>query len=99
AGQAATEVDGVRVPAGNRLQGANSFKQGPAKVLASTRVTVAFAALGHAVGSYDAALAYCRERRQFGKPLVSFQIVQERLVRMLAEGAPIPLLCPPGCPP
>jgi len=91
--QADIELDGVRVPAGNRLQGANSFKQGPAKVLASTRVTVAFAALGHAVGSYDAALAYCRERRQFGKPLVSFQIVQERLVRMLAEVTAMQLIC------
>src|SRR5215475_1775595 len=67
--------------------------RGPAKVLASTRVTVAFAALGHAVGSYDAALAYCRERRQFGKPLVSFQIVQERLVRMLAEVTAMQLIC------
>jgi glutaryl-CoA dehydrogenase len=32
-------------------------------------------ALGHAVGAYDAALSYCRDRRQFGKPLISFQIV------------------------
>ena len=56
-------------------------------------MTVAFAALGHAVGSYDAALAYCRERRQFGKPLVSFQIVQERLVRMLAEVTAMQLIC------
>src|SRR5262249_57284454 len=96
AGQAATEVDGVRVPAGNRLPGANTFQQGPAKVLASTRVTVAFAALGHAVGSYDAALAYCRERRQFGKPLVSFQIVQERLAHVLAPVSAMQLICPLG---
>jgi alkylation response protein AidB-like acyl-CoA dehydrogenase len=56
-------------------------------------LTVAFGALGHAVGSYDAALTYCRERRQFGKPLVSFQIVQERLVRMLAEVTAMQLIC------
>jgi glutaryl-CoA dehydrogenase len=63
------------------------------KVLASTRLTVAFGALGHAVGCYDAALSYCRERRQFGKPLVGFQIVQERLVRMLAEVTAMQLIC------
>ena len=51
------------------------------------------AALGHAVGSYDAALTYCRRRHQFGKPLVSFQIVQEKLVRMLAEVTAMQLYC------
>jgi glutaryl-CoA dehydrogenase len=30
-------------------------------------------------------VAYCLQRQQFGKPLVSFQIVQDRLVKMLAE--------------
>ena len=90
--QADIELSGVRVPAGDRLPGANSFKDA-GKVLASTRLTVAFGALGHAVGSYDAALSYCRERRQFGKPLVGFQIVQERLVRMLAEVTAMQLIC------
>jgi glutaryl-CoA dehydrogenase len=90
--QADIELSGVRVAAGNRLPGANSFKDA-GKVLASTRLTVAFGALGHAVGSYDAALSYCRERRQFGKPLVGFQIVQERLVRMLAEVTAMQLIC------
>jgi glutaryl-CoA dehydrogenase len=90
--QADIEFDGVRVPAANRLPSANSFKDA-GKVLASTRLTVAFGALGHAVGSFDAALTYCRDRRQFGKPLVSFQIVQERLVRMLAEVTSMQLFC------
>jgi len=90
--QADIEFDGARVPAANRLPGANSFKAA-GQVLASTRLTVAFGALGHAVGSFDAALTYCRERRQFGKPLVSFQIVQERLVRMLAEVTSMQLFC------
>ncbi|MBV9414114.1 MAG: acyl-CoA dehydrogenase family protein [Solirubrobacterales bacterium] len=90
--QSDIELSGVRVPAGDRLPGANSFKDA-GKVLASTRLTVAFGALGHAVGSYDAALSYCRERRQFGKPLVGFQIVQERLVRMLAEVTAMQLIC------
>jgi glutaryl-CoA dehydrogenase len=50
-------------------------------------------ALGHAVAGYDAALVYAKRRRQFGKPLCSFQIVQERLVRMLAEVTAMQLYC------
>jgi glutaryl-CoA dehydrogenase len=90
--QAQIELTGVRVPASSRLPGANSFKD-TGKVLASTRQTCAWAALGHAVGSYDAALSYCRARSQFGRPLVSFQIVQEKLVRMLAEVTAMQLYC------
>jgi glutaryl-CoA dehydrogenase len=90
--QADIELRGVRVAADARLPQAHSFKD-VGRVLASTRLTCAFAALGHAVGAYDAALTYCRERRQFGKPLISFQIVQERLVKMLAEVTAMQLYC------
>ncbi len=90
--QAQIELDGVRIPVGSRLPGTNTFKD-TGRVLASTRLTCAFAALGHAVGAYDAALTYCRQRRQFGKPLVSFQIVQERLVKMLADVTAMQLYC------
>jgi glutaryl-CoA dehydrogenase len=79
--QAHIELRGVRVPLDARLPGANTFKD-TGKVLASTRVTCAFAALGHAVGAYDAALTYCWERRQFGKPLVT------RRLRAARPGAP-----------
>ena len=90
--QAHIELRGVRVPMSARLPGARSFKDA-GRVLTATRLTCAFAALGHAVGAYDAALSYCRERRQFGKPLVSFQIVQERLVKMLDEVTAMQLYC------
>jgi glutaryl-CoA dehydrogenase len=85
-------LDGVRVPAANRLPGAESFKDA-GRVLAATRVTCAYAALGHAVAAYDAALSYARAREQFGKPLASFQIVQEKLVRMLSEITAMQLYC------
>jgi glutaryl-CoA dehydrogenase len=62
-------------------------------VLASRRNTCAYAALGHAVAAFDAALAYSKQRIQFGKPLCSFQIVQERLTRMLAEITSMQLIC------
>jgi glutaryl-CoA dehydrogenase len=85
-------LNGVRVPAESRLPGAQSFKDA-GRVLAATRTTCAYAALGHAVAAYDAALTYARTRKQFGRPLASFQIVQEKLVRMLAEITAMQLYC------
>jgi glutaryl-CoA dehydrogenase len=85
-------LDGVKVPAESRLPGARSF-QDTGRVLAATRTTCAYAALGHAVAAYDTALTYARARKQFGKPLASFQIVQEKLVRMLAEITAMQLYC------
>ena len=90
--QAEIQITGVRLPDRDRLPLANAFSDVGA-VLASTRNTVAWAALGHATAAYDAAMSYCRQRVQFGKPLVSFQIVQERLVRMLAELCGMQLYC------
>jgi glutaryl-CoA dehydrogenase len=90
--QAEIALTDVRVPESNRLPGANSFKD-TARVLAGTRNSVAWGALGHATAGYEIAMQYCSERIQFGKPLVSFQIVQERLVRMLAEVCSMQLYC------
>ena len=90
--QAEIRLDGVRVPEASRLPGAESFKD-TGRVLVTTRGTCAWSALGHAVAAYDAALTYSKQRTQFGRPLCSFQIVQERLVRMLAEVTSMQLYC------
>ena len=90
--QAEIELDEVRVPAENLLPGAQSFKN-TAAVLTSTRVVCAWAALGHAVAGYDAALTYAQRRVQFGKPLTSFQLVQDRLVKMLTKVTAMQLFC------
>jgi len=90
--QAEIALDGVRVPAESRLPYARSFRD-TAAVLASTRATCAWAALGHAVAGFDAALSYAGRRTQFGKPLVSFQLIQDRLVRMLAKVTAMQLYC------
>ena len=90
--QADIRLDGVRVPVESRLPGANTFKDA-GRVLVTTRGTCAWAALGHAVAAYDTALTYCMRRVQFGRPLASFQIVQERLVKMLAEVTAMQLYC------
>jgi glutaryl-CoA dehydrogenase len=90
--QAEITLTDVRVPEENRLPGANSFRD-TGRVLAGTRNAVAWGALGHATAAYEVAVAYCRQRQQFGKPLVSFQIVQDRLVKMLAEICSMQLYC------
>jgi glutaryl-CoA dehydrogenase len=90
--QAEIDLNSVRVPAANKLPGAESFRD-TAAVLASTRATCAWAALGHAVAGFDAALAYTRRRTQFGRPLVSFQLIQDRLVKMLAKVTAMQLYC------
>ena len=90
--QAQISLAGVRVPEASRLPGAEHFRDA-GRVLVTTRITCAWGALGHAVGAYDAALTYSKQRTQFGKPLCSFQIVQERLVRMLAEVTGMQLYC------
>jgi len=74
----------VRVPEANRLQKANSFAD-TATVLRLTRAEVAWAAVGIAVGAYEAALAYAKERIQFGKPIASHQMVQDLLVKSLGN--------------
>jgi glutaryl-CoA dehydrogenase len=73
-----------RVPEADRLQNANSFKD-CGKVLRMTRTGVAWFAVGCAMGAYEHALRYAFERKQFGKPIGGFQLVQDLLVRMLGN--------------
>jgi glutaryl-CoA dehydrogenase len=90
--QADIDLVDVHIPAENRLPGANSFVD-TGKVLKATRASCAWSALGHAVAGYDAALTYATQRTQFGKPLARFQIVQEKLARMLTEITAMQLYC------
>ena len=85
-------LDDVRVPEANRLEGANSFRD-TAAVLRLTRAGVAWMATGCARGAYEHALAYARQRQQFGKPIAGFQLVQDLLVRMLANVTSSACLC------
>jgi glutaryl-CoA dehydrogenase len=77
-------LNGVRVPESSRLQKASSFRQ-TAAVLRLTRAGVAWQAVGCAAGAYEHALAYAKEREQFGRPIAGFQLVQDLLVRMLSN--------------
>ena len=73
-----------RVPESDRLQNANSFKD-TANILRMTRAGVAWQAVGCGRGAYEAALKYTMERRQFGRPIAGFQLVQDLLVTMLGD--------------
>jgi glutaryl-CoA dehydrogenase len=90
--QADITLEDVRVPPENRLPAARSFRD-TTRVLATTRSTCAWAALGHATAAYDTALQYALQRRQFGEQLASFQIIQQRLVSMLADLTAMQLYC------
>jgi len=90
--QAHIVLDDVRVPAGNRLAMSTSFRDVSA-VLNTTRSTVAWEALGHAVAAYEIAVRYAHERVQFGKPIESYQLVQNKLANMLADLTAMQLIC------
>jgi glutaryl-CoA dehydrogenase len=74
----------VRVPAENRLANVNTFRD-TEKVLMASRFCVSWEAIGAAIAGYETALAYAKQRKQFGVPLASFQLIQYRLARMLAD--------------
>ena len=74
----------VRLPEENRLQGGNSFRD-TARVLRMTRYMVGWASTGIQMGAFEHTLKYTQERLQFGKPIASFQMVQDLLAKMLAN--------------
>jgi glutaryl-CoA dehydrogenase len=77
-------LEDCRVPEENRLQNDASFRD-TARVLRMTRGFVAWEAVGCAMGAYENALAYAQTREQFGKPIASFQLVQDLLVKMIGN--------------
>src|SRR6267142_2037172 len=77
-------MDNCRVAEENRLQADMSFRD-TSKVLRMTRAGVAWMATGCGMGAYEHALAYAQKREQFGKPIGSFQLVQDLLVKMLGN--------------
>ncbi|WP_369831192.1 acyl-CoA dehydrogenase family protein [Cryobacterium sp. Y50] len=75
-------LQNVVVAERDRLPGATSFRD-TNRLLTNSRVWVGWQSVGLQFAAYDYALRYALERRQFGKPIASFQLVQEKLVRIL----------------
>lgn len=76
--------DNVKVPKENLLPNITGLK-GPLMCLNSARYGIAWGVLGAAMECYDTALQYGLERKQFGKPIASFQLQQKKLAEMLTE--------------
>jgi glutaryl-CoA dehydrogenase len=72
------------IPLENRLPGVKGLK-GPLSCLNQARYGIAWGAVGAAMACYDWALQYSQQRIQFGKPIASFQLVQQKLVWMITE--------------
>jgi glutaryl-CoA dehydrogenase len=89
---ATIHLDGVRVAEANRLAEAHSFED-TARVLRLTRMGVAWMATGCERGAYEHALAYTKGREQFGRPIASFQLVQDLLVQMLGNVTASTAIC------
>ncbi|HMB18719.1 MAG TPA: acyl-CoA dehydrogenase family protein [Gaiellaceae bacterium] len=78
-------LDGVRVPAENVLAGEGDGMKVALSALDNGRISLAAGCVGIAQGCLDASLAYARERRQFGRSIASFQLVQELLAEIAVE--------------
>jgi len=81
-----------RIPVDNKLPGVKGLK-GPLGCLSQARYGIAWGAIGAAMACYDWALQYAQQRIQFGKPIGSFQLVQQKLVWMVTEMTKAQLLC------
>mgnify|MGYP000285989332 CR=1 FL=1 len=71
------------IPLDNRLE--VEGLRGPLSCLNQARYGISWGAIGSAISCYETALNYAKTRIQFGKPIASFQIIQEKLVWMLNE--------------
>ncbi len=85
-------LDDVEAAEEDRLQKAESLKD-VAKVLKMTRAGIYWMAVGCARGAYEHALDYSKQREQFGRPIAGFQLVQDLLVRMLANVTSSTAMC------
>lgn len=76
--------DDVKVPKENIFPEITGLK-GPLMCLNSARFGIAWGVIGAAIDCYNTALQYAIERKQFGKPIASFQLQQKKLAEMLTE--------------
>ena len=77
-------LEDVRVPGANLLPKAEGLKA-PLQCLTQARFGIAWGAVGAAMACFETALSYTRERKQFGRPIASFQLTQAKLADMVTE--------------
>jgi len=76
--------DNVSIPKENILPGVKGLK-GPLSCLNSARYGIAWGAIGAAMDCYNTAVSYALERKQFKKPIASFQLNQKKLAEFVTE--------------
>src|SRR5919205_2469819 len=77
-------LDDVRLPEDAVLPGVTGMR-GPLSCLSEARYGILWGAVGAARTCFEAALAYAKSRPQFGRPIASFQLTQQKLVNMMLE--------------
>ena len=82
----------VKVPKENLLPNVVGLK-GPLSCLNSARYGLSWGVIGAAIDCYCTAVQYAKERKQFGKPIASFQLQQKKLAEFLTEITKSQLLC------
>lgn len=84
--------DNVKIPKENVLPNVIGLK-GPLSCLNSARYGISWGVIGAAIDCYCTALQYAKERKQFGKPIASFQLQQKKLAEFVTEITKAQLLC------
>ena len=79
-------LDNVRIPESNMLPGATDFTKAN-DLLRDSRAWVGWQGAGIQLAAFDIARAYALERRQFGKELARFQLVQQQLAEILGNAS------------
>lgn len=87
------ELDAVRIPRENLLPGTEIGLKAPLLCLNQARYGISWGAVGAAASCFEEALHHAKNRIQFGKPIGSFQLVQNKLVDMMGELVQGQLLC------
>ncbi|MBY5957114.1 acyl-CoA dehydrogenase family protein [Membranicola marinus] len=77
--------DQCRIPVSARLGEEGQGFQQAMKILDGGRISIAALSLGIAVGAYEAALEYAKQREQFGQPISNFQAISFKLADMATE--------------
>jgi glutaryl-CoA dehydrogenase len=79
-------LDGVRIPETNMLPGATDFTKAN-ELLRDSRAWVGWQAAGIQLAAFDVARSYALQRRQFGKELARFQLIQQQLAEILGNAS------------
>jgi glutaryl-CoA dehydrogenase len=82
----------VEIPASRKLPGVKGFES-VAKLLAESRIGVAWLAVGVGLGVYDYMMQYLKTRTQFDKSLLAYQLIQDKLFRVMSKVQSAALIC------